>query len=163
MFFFLSFLFFFFFSFFFTNTLKSSCGVKTNLYENVHRRIETRSKFRYERYITVFILEQMNTWNDRYIQRNNVRGSVQREIVCSNSRFLISSFRLNDRHSFVSSAILIILSTCDSDICTFYTYTHFFYTFRFVCFGIIYNFNLLSVILQFWNFFFKTIGQSHCF
>lgn len=39
----------------------------------------------------------MNTWNDRYIQRNNVRGSVQREIVCSNLRFLISSFRLNER------------------------------------------------------------------
>lgn len=136
--------------FFFTNTLKSSRGVNNEFVvwkRSFTCRIETRSNLRYEGMKDILRYSswnQMNTWNDRYIQRNNVRGTVQREIVCSNSSFLlISSFRLDERSTFVRFLCASNYSL-DCDICTFFSS----YTFCFVYFGIIYNFYFIAYSIK---------------
>lgn len=118
--------------FFSTNTLKSSRGANNESVVWKHSftcRIETWSNFRYEGMKDILRYSswnQMNTWNDRYIQRNNVRGTVQREIVCSNSSFLlISSFRLDERSTFVRFLCAFNHSLDLRYICTFFLPAHF--------------------------------------
>lgn len=145
------FFFFFFLCFFFsTNTLKSSRSANNESVvwkRSFTCRIETWSNFRYEGMKDILRYSswnQMNTWNDRYIQRNNVRGTVQREIVCSNSSFLpISSFRLDERSTFVR-----FLCAFNHSLDLRYLYIFSPCTFCFVYFWIIYNFNFIAYSIK---------------